>query len=136
VTKPLASALTVTPFAFPAAGRGGSIAVRRTGATVRYRLSEPATTRFTVEAELAGRRLGGRCVRPTRANRNRPRCLRYAPLPGSFSHAGRQGANSFRFTGRLRGRKLIALTYRLVAVPTDAAGNRGAAQRKRFRIVP
>jgi hypothetical protein len=54
---------------------------------------------------------------------------------GSFTVQGTLGVNSFRFSGRLSGRKLKPGEYQLVATPTDAAGNAGAAARKRFRIV-
>jgi hypothetical protein len=133
----VASALSLGA-AFPAANRGASIAARRrarpTGTIVRYRLSEPASVRFTVEKPRPGRRVGRRCVVPTRANRTRPRCIRHVTV-GGFTHTGRAGANSFRFTGRVGGRKLAPGTYRLVAVPTDAARNRGAAVRRTFRII-
>lgn len=134
-TTPVASALGVFPFGFPAADRGSSIAARRAGATVRYRLSGPATTRFTVQAERPGRRAGRRCVPPTRANRNRTRCRRYVTAPGGFSRRGNQGQNSFGFTGRLRGRKLPVGFYRLAAVPTNGT-NDGRARFARFRIIP
>ena len=41
----------------------------------------------------------------------------------------------FRFAGRMNRRKLKVGRYRLVAVPTDAAGNRGQAIRRGFRII-
>ena len=136
-TAPVARALALAPSAFPAAARGASVAARKRkpGTTVRYRLSESATVRFTVQAQRAGRRVGKKCRRPTRSNRKRRKCKRYVTLKGAFSHAGKQGQNSFRFTGRLRGRKLRPGRYRLVAIPADASRNRGAAQRKRFRII-
>jgi hypothetical protein len=136
VLAPVASLLRSARFAFPAAPSGASVARRVTGTTIRYRLSEAARVAFTVRRERAGRRVGLLCRPPTRANRLRPRCRRYVALRGSFTHAGRAGANAFRFTGRLAGRKLAPGLYRLVARPTDAAGNRGAARTLRFRIVP
>ncbi len=139
--KPVASALTVGPAAFPAASRGASLAARKprkprkTGTKVSYRLSEAASVRFTVERARAGRRVGRRCLAPTRANRKRPKCTRFTAAAGSFTHSGKPGANSFRFSGRIGGRKLAPGAYRLVAVPTDAAGNRGAAIRRAFTVV-
>jgi hypothetical protein len=55
-------------------------------------------------------------------------------VKGGFTHAGAAGTNTFRFMGRLRGRALRRGKYRLVAVATDAAGNRSAALRRPFRI--
>jgi Right handed beta helix region len=123
--------------AFPAADAGSSIAQRRkTGTTVSYRLTEAANVRFTVERLGAGRKVGRRCVKQNRSNRAKRRCKLYRRVKGSFSHTGKQGPNSFRFTGRLNRRKLPIGRYRLVAVPTDAAGNRGKAARRNFRIIP
>jgi hypothetical protein len=84
---------------------------------------------------LAGRRVRGRCVRPTRANRGRPRCKRYRRLRGSFNHTGTAGLNRFKFTGRLAGRRLRRGNHRLVATATDAAANKSTAARTSFRIM-
>jgi hypothetical protein len=73
-------------------------------------------------------------VRPKRSNRKRKRCTRYKAQRGSFTHNGQAGANSFKFTGRLNGKKLRPGKYRFVAVPTDLSGNRGKAVRKAFRV--
>jgi hypothetical protein len=83
------------------------------GATVRFTLSEEASVRFTVQ---------------------RKRGRRFRKLRGSFKHAGQAGANQVRFTGFLRGKPLRRGSYRLVATPTDGAGNKGAARRVGFRI--
>jgi hypothetical protein len=69
----------------------------------------------------------------TRSNAGRPRCG--LPLAGTVSYDGRLGANSFRFTGRLRARKLPPGDYRLAATPVDAAGNLGATRRVAVTIV-
>jgi streptogramin lyase len=133
-----ASRLKIAPSAFLAAARGPSIRnskrKRRTGAKVSYRLNVAATVRFTVQRRTTGRRVGKRCVRRTRRNRSRRRCTRYLRVRGSFTRAGTAGNNSFRFTGRLRGRKLRPRSYRLVATPS-AGGVAGRAARTSFRIV-
>ena len=123
--------------ALRAASRGNSIVGKAAaiGATVRYTVSEAGTTTFTVERKTTGRRSGRRCVRQTRRNRRARKCVRYVTVRGSFTHQGRAGANSFKFSGRLRNRKLQIASYRLVAVAADAAGNKSAARRRAFRIV-
>lgn len=125
--------LALSPQAFRAARRGGSI-VRRGGTRVAFSLSERAKVRFTVSRARSGRRVGRRCVKPTRSNRSRRRCTRYVSVRGSFTFNGVAGENRFRFSGRLRGRRLRPGRYRLTGVPTDAAGNKGNAKRKTFRI--
>jgi hypothetical protein len=54
---------------------------------------------------------------------------------GDFTHAGREGLNSFGFTGRLRNKRLAVGRYRLAAKATDTAGNVSAPERIAFRIV-
>jgi uncharacterized delta-60 repeat protein len=105
------------------------------GTTVTYRLSEPATVTWRVRRARPGRRVRGRCVKPRRTNRARKKCRRHVRVRGSFTTAGAQGVNRFRFTGRLRNRKLRPGRYRLVAVATDSTGLKSAPKRAGFRIV-
>jgi len=135
LVKPVASALKVSPVAFATARSGAAIVAARTGTRVAYRLSEAARVRFSVQRRASGRRVGGRCVAVGRSNRRRPSCVRYRAVGGFFLHAGREGQNSFRFSGRMGGRALKPGSYRLVGVPTDAAGNVGAAARRRFGLI-
>jgi hypothetical protein len=93
------------------------------------------TAIFTVERATTGRRVGRRCVRTTRRNRSRRKCTRYVRVRGSFNHQGAAGANSFRFSGRVRNRKLAVGSYRLVATAEDAADNKSPTRRRNFRIV-
>jgi hypothetical protein len=132
------SDLSISPRAFAAASRGASAAQRqrqrRPGGRVTYRLNVAADVRFTVQRRRPGRRARGRCVKPTRRNRARRRCARFVRVPGSFTRASTAGANRFRFTGRLRGRKLRPGRYRLVATPR--IGNAaGPVRRTAFRII-
>ena len=128
--------LALSPGAFAAFSTGPGVRpARARGTRVTYRLSEAATATFRVQRALAGRRLRGRCVRPTRANRGRPRCNRYRSLRGSFGHTGRAGINRFRFSGRLARRKLRPGSYRLVATAKDAAANTSKPVRRPFRII-
>ena len=76
-----------------------------------FTLSEPAKVLLRVVRRGTGRQLGG-----VRAS-------------------GRAGRNSLSFRGRLRGRWLKPGRYAFVAVATDAAGNRTAPRRARFRVV-
>jgi hypothetical protein len=88
-----------------------------------------------VERATVGRRVGGACRRTTPSNRRRARCRRYVALKGSATRAGQAGANSLKFRGRMRGRALRPHRYRLALRASDAAGNRSAVRRARFRIV-
>jgi hypothetical protein len=129
---PSLTRLRLLPRAFPtrAVPGGGP----RPGTRVSYLLSEAATTRFRVERPLPGRRNGGRCVRLTREMQHRTACVRWVPVPGSFKRSAGPGAVSFRFAGRIGGRRLPPGRYRLLAAPRDALGTGGAVKRAAFRV--
>jgi hypothetical protein len=131
---PRVTSYSLSPKAFRAAARGGSAARAPVGTTVRFRLSQAATMTFRVQRAARGRRVGGRCVAPRRSNRGHRACVRYVTLRGSFSLAGKAGANAFHFTGRLRGHKLGPARYKLVAQAGNSLGH-SAARAIRFRIV-
>ena len=105
------------------------------GATFRYRLSEGARVVFTLHRVRKGRRLARRCVVGRRSG---TRCTLYTRA-GSFAATGQAGANTKRFSGRIRSgrrtRSLVPGRYRATLVATDAAGNRSAPRRLFFRIV-
>ena len=133
-TRPVITGLSFSLTRFRAAGSGPSIATA-IGTRVSYTISEAASVRFRVERALRGRRVGGRCVKLTRANRRAKACTRYTLMRGGFTHRGKAGRNRFRFSGRLAGRKLRPGRYRLRAVATDAAANKSLSRRRGFRIV-
>ena len=132
------SGLTLSPSAFQAARSGPSALAsggRRYGSRVAYTLNEAADVRFAVVQLLPGRRgRGGICAKPTTANSSSRRCVRRVTRPGRFTASGGAGANGFRFTGRLAGRKLTPGRYQLVATPA-AVGATGQAARASFRVV-
>jgi virginiamycin B lyase len=134
-TAPAVTALGLRPAAFRAAP--GRLALGGKGRSrVTLALSEAATVRFTAERRVAGRRSGGRCVVPTRRTRRAgARCVRSLPARGSVALALPAGTSRLAFSGRLA-RALRPGLHRLVATPTDAAGNRGAARRATFTILP
>jgi hypothetical protein len=136
---PSDSALRLSRTRFRAGSRGGSVARARpgTGTTVTYTDSEAGTTTLRVLAAKSGVRQGHTCVKPPRRrvkHRHYTSCVRYLTR-GSFTHADSAGANSLRFTGRLRGRKLPPGRYRLSATPRNSAGATGATVSAGFTIV-
>jgi hypothetical protein len=107
-TRPALTGLTVTPATFAAARRGPALSRRgRTGAGLRFRLSEPATVRFRVVP-------GGPRLR--------------------FQVRGRPGLNRMRFSGRVRGRRLADGDYALTAIARGGTGLESAPATARFRI--
>lgn len=83
------------------------------GTKVHYTLSEAATVTFTVEKSARRRR---------------------AAIGGSFTAAGVLGPNSFKFRGRVGGKRLVPGRYSLTATAADIAGNVSSPRSVRFRI--
>jgi hypothetical protein len=133
-TLPVETNLRIKPKKVRPAAGPLSIAASK-GAKVSYTLSEVGQVTFTVERARTGRKVGGKCVKQKRSNRRRRPCVRFVRLKGSFDHAAVEGANSFRFTGRLNGKALKRGGYRLVGTPLDLAGNTGRAAKAKFRVV-
>ena len=126
---------TLSPTTFAALRGPTALAARRRYGTSSYALNEAASVRFSVIQPQPGRKArGGRCVTPTKRNRKAGKCTRLLTIPGSFVQTARAGTNRFRFTGRLRGRRLTPGGYRLVATPT-AGGKAGRAASASFRII-
>jgi hypothetical protein len=137
VALPAIRRLRVSPTVFAAAERGGAIARRRgTSTTISYTHAQPWTTAFTVFRPAPGVKRRGRCVAPPRRGRpNRgTRCTRYLVV-GRFSHTDRAGRSRFRFTGRVRSRKLAPGRYRLQATPL-LRGPAEPVATAGFRVIP
>jgi hypothetical protein len=136
-TRPNVSAVTVSPRRWRRGAGMPRFSRARIGTRIRWRLSEDARTTLTFQRALPGRRVGSRCLRPTRARRGRPRCTRFRNA-GSLTRANaKAGLNTLRFQGRLtRTRRLGLGRYRLSVGARDAAGNRSVTRRSAtFRIV-
>lgn len=131
---PALTRLRVKPRRFRPARRGASVARARRGARVSYRLDRAATVAFRVQRRARGRRVDGKCVKPRPANRGAKPCGRWKRVRGRFNRESEAGANRFRFSGRVRGRKLRRGRHRLLATPKQGA-EKGATVRRGFRIV-
>jgi Domain of unknown function (DUF4394) len=132
---PALSAVSLTHRSFAPTGvRAKSRKRVARGTTFRFTLSESAKVRIAFEHRTGGRRVGGKCLAPTRARRNRRACTRYVAI-GSISASGVAGPNSVKFSGRLKGRPLAVGSYRATLTATDAAGQRSQPATLRFRVV-
>jgi len=100
----------------------------RTRTRVSYALDLAARVRIAVERLRPGRRAGGRCVAPTRGNRGRPACSRYARVR-RLERVRPAGDDAFMLSGR----SLRRGGYRLTATPADRA-TAGVPARVRFRV--
>ena len=106
------------------------------GGVVSYVDSQIGRTVFTVQRSAVGVLRGRACVAPPRrrqSGRRAKRCTRWVAI-GSFSHLDVAGANRFRFTGRVGGKRLRRASYRFQAITHDAGGA-GHAVFVKFRVV-
>ena len=104
------------------------------GTVFRFALTESASARIKIQRGLPGRRVRGRCRKPSPALSSRPRCTRWV-TKGTLRRRASAGLNRVRFSGRLGRRALRIGRYRAVLVAVDAAGNRSRPARVRFRVV-
>jgi hypothetical protein len=88
---------------------------------ISYTLSEAATVSFLLEKKVAGRRVGGKCVKQSAKNRSHKRCARFKPIGAKFAGSGKNGANQVTLPN---GKKLRPGTYRLTMTAIDVAGNK------------
>jgi hypothetical protein len=124
----------LSPSVFRAARSGPALSAL-VGTRISVALSEAATVTFRVTRLLAGRRVGGRCVRPNARNRSRPRCARSVRQPGRIVRELAPGTSRLRYRGRLAGRTLPPGRYRLLMRARDAAGNLSSQRSATFVIV-
>ena len=133
---PMLAGLHITPRAFHDRARKRRRGARRkTGATVSYTDSQPATTTFTVLRVQPGVTVHGRCVaRSGRDRRKASRCTRRHAI-GSFRRSDRAGTNHFHFSAVLAGKPLSSGGYVLQAqAALDSL--RSAAVTVSFTVVP
>jgi hypothetical protein len=114
---PAVSGLTLTPRRFRLGSRLPRLtASARTGATIRFSLSEPATVTLRFFRLVPGRG--------------------YVRLRPSIGLRGRQGANVVRFEGRLsRRRALRPGCYRVTVFARDAAGHQARSRAAPFVLL-
>jgi len=136
-TRPNVTGVTVSPRTWRRGAALPRFSRARVGTRIRWRLSENARVTLTFQRALAGRRVGRRCLRPTRARRGRPRCTRFRSTGSLTRPNAKAGLNTLRFRGRLtRGRRLGLGRYRVAVTARDTAGNRSRTRRSAtFRIV-
>jgi len=125
--------LSLHPARFRDTGRAGGRVPK--GSTLTFTLSEPAILTVHVLASRPGRKVNGRCVGPSRANRHKTACHRSVQL-GTLSYKAPAGASRLAFSGRVAGHTLKPGGYRLSAIATDAAGNGSIPATASFTIAP
>jgi hypothetical protein len=137
VTAPDVTGLALSRTRFRLGSALPSVAAVKTGTVIRFTISEAATVTLRFRRVLPGRRVGGKCRKPTRLNRSRRRCTRLVLVRRPVSRAVQSGARRIRFAGRLtRRQRLKPGRYRMTLAAKDAAGNVSKPDRARFKLLP
>ena len=114
--------LALRPRKFTAASSGRALATgsrkKRFGTRVSFDLNEGASVVLRVKQRRRSRSGKGK---------------RLVTLPGRITWDGLRGANSFHFTGRLRGKRLKPGRYLLAATPTGV-GKAGPTRSVGFTV--
>ena len=84
-----------------------------------YTLSEAATVSILLEKKAKGRKVGGKCVKQTKANKAKKSCPLFKPVGKGFAGPGASGPNQVAIPGY---GKLKAGSYRLTLTVRDAVG--------------
>jgi hypothetical protein len=94
-----------------------SLKISRSGAQIRFTLSEAAKATLTIDRLLKGRRSGKRCVKPTAKLRRAKRCTRHVRVRKVVVN-GKAGLNT------VKGKTLAPGSYEVKLTAVDAAGNK------------
>lgn len=106
------------------------------GTTIRFTLSQAADVRVTFQRKTAGRRNGGRCVKPKPQLRSKKRCMRWVKTGKALTRKGLgAGAQKIAFSGRIGKRALKPGAYRLTVVATGANGAKSKPRRAAFTVL-
>ena len=104
------------------------------GSAFRFTLSERSTVIMRIDRLASGRRVGRRCLAPTRRLRRRKACTRFVRA-GTLTRGLPPGPRSIAFSGRIGRRALPVASYRAVVTAVDAARNVSRARTVTFDIV-
>jgi FG-GAP repeat len=114
---------------------GTHVRRRPVGTTFAFILDQPGRVSLAFTQKLAGRRVAGQCLAPTKANRRSHTCVRHVRV-ATLSFAGHRGTNRFSFSGRVSPAKTLnAGRYTLVITATNVARQRSAPRSISFTIV-
>ncbi|HEX5853605.1 MAG TPA: Ig-like domain-containing protein [Solirubrobacteraceae bacterium] len=105
------------------------------GTIFSFDLTESASVTFAFTQRASGRKIKGKCVAQTKANRHSHSCNRTVTR-GKLVFTGQPGTNKVSFQGRIsRSKKLPPGPYTLIITATNAAGQRSSPKQLSFTIV-
>jgi hypothetical protein len=140
-TKPVVSGFKFTPKTFAVNTKGAAISAAKVkkGSTISLSLSKAAHVTFTVKLKLKGRKVGNKCVKPTKKNKSKKSCT-YFTKSYTFSRDLPAGPSKFSYSGRHKvgtAKKSLAKgSYVATAYPFDPTGKLGGVTASTgFKIV-
>jgi hypothetical protein len=135
-TAPVVSGFAFTPKLFALGPLATPLLAKAPrGTTIRYLLSEAATTTIAIDLVQPGRKAGKKCQKQTAKNKSKRPCSRYIKQGTLTRRNQPAGATKLNFSGRLGKRALRPGAYRATIQATDAAGNHSIPKTAAFKIV-
>lgn len=102
------------------------------GTVFSYTLNQDAAVTIEILKKKAGRLVGKKCKKPTKANKKKKKCDLPAHAP--LSRSGSSGKNEVPYSGRVKGKALTVGRYNAVVTAKPAAGASSSAS-VGFKIV-
>jgi hypothetical protein len=102
------------------------------GTTFKFTLSGAAKVRLDFTRPGAGRKVGGKCVAPTKRNRHKPKCTL---LAGSSAFAGHVGTNTVVFEGWLSHSKKLGPGHYTLVITAITPGVGTTTTKLNFTVV-
>ena len=100
------------------------------GAKFTFSLSEAATLKISFTRLIPGRKVGGKCKEKAKRGK---KCT-IAKSLGSLSIPARRARTASAFSGKLKGKKLPAGSYKVSVVAVDAAGNKAKVKTLALKV--
>lgn len=102
------------------------------GTSFKFTLNEAATVKLTFTTTLKGRKVKHKCVAQTKRNKRAPKCTTIVTAR-ALTVAGKAGANTVPFTGKIGSRRLKPGRYKVTITATS--GTSTSSQTLSFTIV-
>jgi glucose/arabinose dehydrogenase len=136
---PVVTRLRMARRSFAVSSRSTAVTARTTsrppkGSAFRFTLSERSTVILRIDRRASGRRVGKRCLAPTRRLRGRRACTRFLRA-GTLTRMLSAGRRSTAFSGRIGRRALRVGSYRAIVPAVDAARNVSRARTVTFEVL-
>jgi hypothetical protein len=130
---------TTNPVFAPAPWSTPGYAVAKTAAAARgtifnYIIDKPGTVTILITGSAPGKRIGRKCVAPTRRNAGKRACTRVVTY-ATLTRLSKAGHNETPFSGRIGGRALKPGRYKATFISKAATGTATRSSSLSFKLV-